>query len=199
MQPTADVQSISSVPGPIILPYLGKWPKIDPTAWIAPGAVVTGDTEIGSESSVWFACVLRGDVNFIRIGKRVNIQDGAICHVEIATASLILEDSVSVGHGAVLHGCTLKTGCLIGIGAKVLNHVVVGSESLIAAGSVLREGTNVPPGELWAGIPAVKKRDLNPEERKALYHTADRYVAYRLHYMGQHAEIPTESLPRKKS
>lgn len=186
------------MPGPIVLPYRGKWPTIDPTAWIAPGAVIVGDVTIGAASSVWFACVIRGDVNVVRIGSRVNIQDGAICHVEIANAALTLEDSVSVGHAAVLHGCTLRKACLIGIGARVLNHAEIGSESLIAAGSVVREGTIVPPGELWAGIPASKKRDLKPEERQALYNTADRYTIYRLHYMGQEVDIPAGLLPQKR-
>ena len=195
----ADLQSIKPVPGPIILPYRGKRPNIHLSAWIAPGAVVTGDTEIGPESSVWFGCVLRGDVNRIRIGCRVNIQDGVICHVEIATAALTIQDSVSVGHAAVLHGCTLQQGSLIGIGARVLNHAVIGTESLIAAGSVVREGTLVPPGELWAGIPAVKKRELNLEERKALYHTAERYAIYRLHYMGQDVDVPEHLLPKQRS
>ena len=181
-----------------MLPYLGKCPSFDPTAWIGPGAVVSGDVIIGAESSVWFACVIRGEVNTVRIGSRVNLQDGVICHVEIANAVLTLEDSVSVGHAAVLHGCTLRKGCLVGIGARVLNYAEIGTESLIAAGSVVREGTIVPPGELWAGIPASKKRDLKPEERQALYNTADRYAIYRLHYMGQDVEIPPELLPRKK-
>lgn len=143
--------------------------------------------------------MIRGDVNHIRIGKRVNVQDGVICHVQIALAALIIEDSVSIGHAAVLHGCTLKAGCLVGIGARVLDHAVVESESLIAAGSVMREGTIVPSGELWTGIPAVKKRDLRPEERKALWDTADRYVTYRLHYMGEGGDIPEDILPRRKT
>ncbi|HEY3294547.1 MAG TPA: gamma carbonic anhydrase family protein [bacterium] len=173
---------------PIILPFEGQFPTIHPTAWIAPGAVVIGDTVIGPESSVWFAAVIRGDVNRIRIGSKVNLQDGVICHVNVADAALTIEDKVSVGHGAMLHGCTLQMGCLVGIGARVLDHVVVGSQSLIAAGSVVREGTHVPSGELWAGIPAVKKRDLKPEEKLELLNTAEHYVLYRLHYMN--AEIP---------
>jgi gamma-carbonic anhydrase len=174
---------ITIVAAPIILPFDGHLPIIHDTAWVAPGAVVIGDTEIGEESSIWFGAVVRGDVNRIRIGRRVNIQDGAICHVNLADADLVIEDDVTIGHGAILHGCRLGAGCLIGIGARVLDHVVVGRESLIAAGSVVREGTKVPEGELWAGIPAAKKRDLKPEERQELLRNAAHYAEYRLHYM----------------
>jgi carbonic anhydrase/acetyltransferase-like protein (isoleucine patch superfamily) len=181
----------------LILPYQGKSPVIHDTVWLAPTAVVTGDTEIGAESSIWFGTVVRGDVNWIRIGKQVNLQDGVICHVTIAKAPLTLEDQVSVGHAAVVHGCTLKRGCLIGIGARVLDHAVVSEQSLVAAGSVVLENTIIPPGELWAGVPAKKKRDLSPEEQQGLLDTAARYVHYRLHYSGHTAEIPSEWLPKK--
>jgi gamma-carbonic anhydrase len=167
----------------LLLPYDGCLPRIHETAWIAPGAVVIGDTEIGAESSVWFGAVIRGDVNRIRIGRRVNIQDGAICHVNVGTAELIIADSVTVGHSVMLHGCKLAEGCLIGIGARVLDHAEIGRCSLIAAGSVVREGAKIPAGELWAGIPAVKKRDLTAEEQQELLHSADHYAEYRLHYM----------------
>ncbi|MFZ5434691.1 MAG: gamma carbonic anhydrase family protein [Calditrichota bacterium] len=171
--------------GSIILPFEGKFPEIHPTAWIAPGAVVIGDTEIGAESSVWFGAVIRGDVNIIRIGRRVNIQDGTICHVNYDDASLIIGDDVSIGHSVMLHGCRLETGCLIGIGARVLDKVVVGANSLVAAGSVVREGTIIPAGELWAGVPAIKKRDLTDEAKKEILATAEHYVQYRLHYMNK--------------
>jgi len=168
---------------PIILPFDGKMPVIHSSAWIAPSAVVIGDVEIGAESSVWFGTVIRGDVNIIRIGRRVNIQDGVICHVNYADASLLIEDEVSIGHSAMLHGCKLERGSLIGIGARVLDRAVVGSLSLVAAGSVIREGAKIAQGELWAGIPAVKKRDLSEQEKHELISTADHYVQYRLHYM----------------
>jgi gamma-carbonic anhydrase len=180
----------------IILPFRGKLPVIHPTAWIAPGAVVIGDTEIGAESSIWFGSVVRGDVNCIRIGSKVNLQDGVICHVNVADAALIIEDQVSAGHGAILHGCKLEMGCLVGIGARILDHVVVGSQSLVGAGSVVREGTHIPEGELWAGIPAVKKRDLKSEERNELLTIAEHYRQYRLRYMEmeEHAVEPRTPL-----
>jgi gamma-carbonic anhydrase len=175
--------SIGNMHKPIIFAFQGKSPQIHPTAWIAAGAVVIGDIEIGAESSVWFGAVLRGDVNIIRIGKRVNIQDGTIGHVNVDNASLIIEDDVTIGHSVMVHGCRLEHGCLIGIGARVLDHAVVGSYSLVAAGSVVREGCKIPAGELWAGIPAVKKRDLSEQEKQGLIDSATHYVEYRLHYM----------------
>jgi len=182
----------------LILPYEGLSPRIHDSAWLAPNATVTGDTEIGAECSLWFCTVVRGDVNWVRIGQKVNLQDGVICHVTIARAPLTIEDLVSVGHGAIVHGCTLKRGCLVGIGARVLDHAVVGEQSLVAAGSVVLEQTVIPAGELWAGVPAKKKRDLSPEERQGLLDTAERYVQYRLHYQGIQAEIPAEWLPQTK-
>lgn len=180
----------------LILPYRDLKPRIHESVWLAPNAVVTGDTEIGPDCSLWFGTVVRGDVNWIRIGARVNLQDGAICHVTIGRAPLTIEDSVSVGHAAVVHGCTLRRGCLIGIGARVLDHAVVGEQALVAAGSVVLEETVIPPGELWAGVPAKKKRDLSPEEQLGLLNTAERYVQYRLHYQGLEAEIPSAWLPK---
>lgn len=167
----------------IILPFKDQCPRIHLTAWIAPGAVVIGDTEIGEESSVWFGCVIRGDVNRIRIGRRVNVQDGTICHVNHGDAALTIEDEVSIGHSVMLHGCHLERGCLVGIGARVLDKAIIGAGSLVAAGSVVREGAVIPPGELWAGTPAVKKRELAPEAIREILATAEHYVQYRLHYM----------------
>lgn len=169
---------------------------IHESTWLAPTAVITGDVTIGAECSIWFGTVVRGDVNWIRIGDQVNLQDGVICHVTIAKAPLTIENRVSVGHAAVVHGCTLRQGCLIGIGARVLDHAVVGAESLIAAGSVVLEGSIVPPGELWAGVPAKKKRELSADERKGLLDTSARYVQYRLNYSGHTVDIPADWLPK---
>jgi carbonic anhydrase/acetyltransferase-like protein (isoleucine patch superfamily) len=180
---------------PIILPYRGIEPIIHESAWIAPGAVVIGNTVIGPESSVWFGAIIRGDVNTIRIGAKTNIQDGAICHVTISKAALEIEDLVTIAHGVIVHGCTLKSGCLVGIGARVLDQAVVGRGSVVAAGAVVLEGTIVPPGELWAGVPAKKRRDLSAEEIRGLLDIAERYVKYRLHYLGLEEQIPEELLP----
>jgi gamma-carbonic anhydrase len=168
---------------PLILPYDGKLPIIDPSAWIAPGSVIIGNATIGPECSVWFGAVIRADINEIRIGKRTNIQDGVVCHVNFGEASLIIGDDVSIGHSVMLHGCRIESGCLIGIGARILDRVVVGEGSLVAAGSVVREGAKIPPGELWAGAPAVKKKELTVEDREGLLKNAAHYVNFRLEYM----------------
>jgi carbonic anhydrase/acetyltransferase-like protein (isoleucine patch superfamily) len=197
MKPASLKLSTSNTTGALILPYDGKHPRIDATAWLAPGSVVIGDTVIGAESSVWFGAIVRGDVNTIRIGEKANIQDGAICHVTIARAPLEIQDLVTVAHAAVVHGCTLELGCLVGIGARVLDRAVVGAGSIVGAGAVVLEGSIIPAGELWAGVPAKKRRDLSAEEQQGLRDTAERYVLYRLAYMGEAQAIPADWLPRR--
>lgn len=166
-------------PQAIIRPFNNIWPKIDPTAFVAPGAVVIGDVVIGAESSIWYAVVLRGDDHRIVVGARSNIQDGAIVHVyndgktQHATE---IGDDVTVGHGAKLHGCRLADGCLVGIGAIVLDDAVVERQALVAAGSLVAPGKTVPEGQLWAGNPARFRRDLTPEERAHLAWNAGHYV-----------------------
>jgi len=139
-------------------------PKIHESAFVAENAVVIGDVEIGEESSVWFGSVLRGDVNFIRIGARTNVQDGSVIHVSSSTHPTIIEDEVTLGHRVTLHGCYIETGCLIGIGAIILDGVRVGRESLVAAGSLLTPNTQIPPRSLVMGSPARVKRDLTADE-----------------------------------
>lgn len=143
-------------------------PKIHETAYLTDDAMVIGDVEIGAEASVWYGSILRGDVNFIRIGARTNIQDGTIIHVSRQTHSTVLEDEVTVGHRVTLHGCYIETGCLIGIGAIVLDGVRVGANSLVAAGSLLTPNTIVPPRSLVMGSPAKVKRELSDAEVKDL-------------------------------
>ena len=143
-------------------------PKIHESALVTDDAIIIGDVEIGAESSVWFGSILRGDVNFIRIGERTNIQDGTIIHVSRDAHSTVLENEITVGHRATLHGCYIETGCLIGIGAIVLDGVRVGAHSLVAAGSLLTPNTIVPPRSLVMGSPAKVKRELSDEEVKDL-------------------------------
>ena len=163
-------------------------PKIHPTAYIADDAIVIGDVKIGEESSVWFGCVIRGDVNYIRIGARTNIQDMTMIHVSSKTHCTILEDEITVGHRVTLHGCHVERGCLIGIGAILLDGVRVGRSSLVAAGSLLTPGTQIPPNSLVLGSPAKVKRTLtnnelayldrswrNYVELKRLYETTDKH------------------------
>lgn len=152
------------------------FPTIHHTAFVVDDAVVIGDTEIGEDSSVWFGCVLRGDVNHIRVGRRTNIQDAAVVHVSSRDHPTILADDVTVGHRVTLHGCHVESNCLIGIGAILLDGVRVGRDSLVAAGSLLTPGTAIPPGSLVMGAPAKVKRPLSPQEIAAIAESAARYV-----------------------
>lgn len=156
----------------------GISPQIDPSAFIVDSAEIIGDVIIGKECSVWFNAVLRGDVNYIRIGDRTNIQDGCLLHVRHKQYPLIIGSNVTVGHGAILHGCVVKDYCLIGMGAIVLDNAAIGQYSLVAAGSVVREQMNVPEGVLIAGMPAKVVRQLNNEERQMLEQSAMNYIEY---------------------
>ncbi len=151
-------------------------PKIHETAFVAENAVIIGDVEIGEQSSVWYGSILRGDVNYIRIGKRTNIQDASVVHVSSKTHPTVLEDEITLGHRVTLHGCYIETGCLIGIGAIILDGVRVGENSLVAAGSLLTPDTIIPPRSLVMGMPAKVKRELDDEEIKNLERFWRNYV-----------------------
>jgi carbonic anhydrase/acetyltransferase-like protein (isoleucine patch superfamily) len=157
-------------------------PRVHPSAFIDDSAQIIGDVEIGEESSVWMCSVLRGDVHWIRIGKRTNIQDGTIVHVMNGTHSTTIGDNVTIGHGAIVHGCTIEDQCLIGMGAILLNGAHVGHGSIVAAGSLLTEGMRVPPKSLVMGSPAKVKRLLTQAEVADIQAYADRYVEYRKDY-----------------
>lgn len=156
----------------------GVLPRIDPSAFIVDGAQIIGDVVIGKQSSVWFNAVIRADVNYIRIGDRTNIQDGCLLHVRHEQYPLIIGSDVTVGHGAILHACTIGDCCLIGMGAVVLDNVRVGRHCLIAAGSVVRENTVIPDGVLVAGVPAKVVRQLEDEEKHTLERSAKNYLDY---------------------
>jgi gamma-carbonic anhydrase len=162
----------------MIIPYRGITPKIHPSVFIAEGAQIIGDVEIGAESSVWFNTVIRGDVHYIRIGERTNIQDNCVLHVTHDTYPLIIGSDVTVGHGAILHAATIKDRCLIGMGATVLDDATVGPYALVAAGSLVLEHFEVPEGALVAGVPARIKRMLSDEERQQILQSAQNYVDY---------------------
>ena len=166
----------------MIRPHRGRVPRVHATAYIDPSAQVVGDVEIGEESGVWMCVVIRGDVNRIRIGRRTNIQDGAVLHGMLHTHPVAIGDEVTIGHGAVVHGCTIDDRCLIGMGAILLNGSRVGSESIVAAGTLLVEGMQVPPRSLVMGSPGKVKRPLTDEEVAEIQQYADRYVSYRLDY-----------------
>ena len=166
----------------MLRPYRGQVPRVHPSAFIDDSAQVIGDVEIGEESSVWMCVVVRGDVNRIRIGRRSNIQDGTIVHVMKDTHPTVIGDDVTVGHAAVVHGCTIEDRCLIGMGAILLNGVHVGSGSIIAAGTLVPEGTQIPPRSLVMGSPGKVRRTLSDADLDEIQMYADRYVAYRLDY-----------------
>jgi len=157
-------------------------PQIHATAFIAEDAIVIGDVEVGEDASVWFGSIIRGDVNFIRIGARTNIQDGTIIHVSSRTHATVLEDNITVGHRVTLHGCHVESGCLIGIGAILMDGVRVGRNSLVAAGSLLTPSTQIPPNSLVMGSPAKVKRQLTDDELAYLDKSWRNYVELKKHY-----------------
>jgi carbonic anhydrase/acetyltransferase-like protein (isoleucine patch superfamily) len=169
----------------MIRPFRGKHPRIHPTAFIEASAQVIGDVEIGEHSSVWFNAVVRGDVFYIRIGDRTNIQDGTVVHVTNGTHATILEDEVTVGHNVTLHGCHVERGCLVGMGSIVMDDVRVGAESIVAAGALVSPGTIVPPRSLVMGVPARVKRPLTAEEVAGLAQYWKNYVGYTEQYKSE--------------
>lgn len=167
---------------PIILPYNGIYPKIAPTAFIAPGAVVIGDVEIGEETNVWFGCVIRGDVNTIRIGNRTNIQDGTVIHVTRKTGPTTVGSNVTIGHRALLHACTLEDECFVGMGAILLDFATVEKGGMLAAGAQLTPNKHVPGGQLWAGNPAKFFREMTAQESDFILQSAQNYVTHGYEY-----------------
>lgn len=163
----------------------GNSPSVHERAWVAPGAVLTGAVTLGDESSVWYTCVLRADMEPITIGDRSNVQDGAVVHTDPGFP-VTIGNGVTIGHRAVVHGCTVGDDVLIGMGAVVMNGVSIGAGSLVAAGAVLTQGMQVPPGSMVAGLPGKVRREISDDERTMLDLSAAAYV----HYAGLHAEAP---------
>lgn len=155
----------------------GSSPEVHETAFVAAGAVLAGRVHLAADSSVWYNAVLRAEAEDIRIGERSNLQDNVSCHVDTGFP-LTLGTDVSVGHNAVLHGCTIEDGVLVGMHATVLNGAVVGAGSLLAAGTVVLEGAQIPPGSLVAGVPGKVRRPLTDDERAGLLHNASAYLAH---------------------
>ena len=167
----------------MILPFNGSTPRIASTAFVADSADLIGDVTLGEHSSVWFRCVLRADIHYIRIGARSNIQDGAVLHGMKDLYPVILGDDVTVGHNVTLHGCVIESCCLIGMGSVVLNNVRIGKNSIIAAGSLVTEGTVVPPRSLFMGSPAQFRRHLTDADLDLIRRYAANYVAYKDAYL----------------
>ncbi len=180
----------------MIRSYRGARPRIAPGAYVDQSAQVIGDVEIGERSSVWMCAVVRGDVHFIRIGTETNIQDNSVLHVYRVEHPLVLGDRVTVGHSVTLHGCTIESDCLIGMGAVILNGARIGWGSIIAAGAVVTEGTIVPPKSLFMGMPARFKRQLGDDDLQVIRRHAANYVEYAATYLAEcGAEIRPE-MPR---
>jgi carbonic anhydrase/acetyltransferase-like protein (isoleucine patch superfamily) len=155
--------------------FLGQPPRIDATAYVAPQATVIGDVRLGARSSVWPACVLRGDINYIAVGDGSNIQDGAVVHLADEFPAII-GCYVTVGHLAVIHACTIEDECLIGMNATILDGAVIGAQSIIGAGALVTKGTKIPPGSLVLGAPAKVVRALTDNEKAALRESAEKYI-----------------------
>ena len=164
---------------PLIKPVRGFTPQIGENTYLADNATIIGDVVIGRDSSVWFNTVIRGDVNSIRIGNRVNIQDGAVLHTLYQKSVIEIGNDVSIGHNVVIHGATIKDGALIGMNATVLDHAVVGEGALVAAGSVVLSNTQIEPGSIYAGVPAkfIKKIDLE-QSKEINQKIAKNYLMY---------------------
>lgn len=165
-----------------VLPFEGHWPTVAGDTFVAPGAWVIGQVEIGAQSSVWYNCVVRGDEEPIRIGNRSNIQDGSIVHTSSGRADTWIGDDVLIGHMCVIHGCRLEDRAFVGMGATILDHAVIESDAMLAAGSLLTPGKRIPSGQLWAGRPAKFMRELSPEDIADNKRAVDEYVRLAMHH-----------------
>lgn len=164
---------------PVILPVRGISPKIPEDCFVAPNATIVGDVAMGAQCSVWFNAVIRGDVNSILMGDKVNVQDGACIHCTYQKAKTVIGNNVSIGHNAIVHGCTVEDNVLIGMGAIVMDRARIGNGSIIAAGAVVLEDTDVAPGSIYAGVPAKKVKEISPELLSGeIDRIANNYVMY---------------------
>lgn len=163
----------------LILPVKGVLPTIGDNCFLAPNATIVGDVEMGNDCSVWFNAVIRGDVNSIRMGNKVNVQDGAVIHCTYEKTTVTIGNNVSIGHNALVHGCVLADNVLVGMGAIVMDNVTVGSNVIIAAGAVVLENTVIEPGCIYAGVPAKKVKDISQELINGeINRIADNYLMY---------------------
>lgn len=164
---------------PVILPVKGVSPKFGKNCFIAPNATLAGDVIMGDDCSIWFQAVVRGDVNSIRMGNKVNVQDGAVIHCTFQKTKTIIGNNVSIGHHAIVHGCTVEDNVLIGMGAIVMDNAFIGTNSIIAAGAVVLENTRVEPGSIYAGVPAKKIKNISEELiHGEINRIANNYIKY---------------------
>ncbi|MBS1734824.1 MAG: gamma carbonic anhydrase family protein [Bacteroidetes bacterium] len=170
---------------PVILPVNGVSPQMGQDCYVAPNATIVGDVQMGDQCSVWFNAVVRGDVNSIRIGNKVNVQDGAVIHCTFERTQAIIGNNVSIGHNAIVHGCVIDNNVLIGMGAIVMDNARIGSNSIIAAGAVVLENTVVEPGSIYAGVPAKKVKDVSQELiHGEINRIAENYIRYSSWFKG---------------
>jgi carbonic anhydrase/acetyltransferase-like protein (isoleucine patch superfamily) len=175
-------------PGAIILPYLGAWPEIADTAFVAPGAVVIGNVTLGEDVSVWFNTTLRGDIAPISIGSGSNVQDGSVVHVN-SDAPVVVGERTTIGHTAIVHGTTIGDDVMIGMGAIIMSYTRIGSGSVIAAGALLTERTIVEPGSIMVGVPAKQRSELDRRQQEALSAISGRYVGVQANYRAMLREL----------
>lgn len=168
----------------ILRAYDGKTPRLGDRVFVAENAALIGDVELGDDASIWYGTTVRGDVNRIRIGSRTNVQDNCTIHVNHDQWATVIGDEVTIGHGAIVHGCTVERGALIGMGSRVLDGAMIGESALVGAGTLVPEGMRVPPRVLVVGVPARVKRDLTEEELARLDQSWRHYVAYKDRYLG---------------
>ncbi|QRR02587.1 gamma carbonic anhydrase family protein [Dyadobacter sandarakinus] len=168
----------------------GFTPQIGAGGWLADNAVIVGDVTMGTHCTVWFNAVVRGDVNSIRIGHHTNIQDGVVVHCTYQKFATTIGDHVSIGHNAIVHGCTIEDNVLIGMGAIVMDGVIVGKGSIIAAGAIVTQGQKIPPGTIYAGNPARYLKDVSPEHDAMIRRTADNYITYSGWFREEEGSVP---------
>lgn len=175
-----------------ILPVLGKAPQFGDNCFVAPNATIVGDVVMGNDCSIWFNAVIRGDVHYIRMGNKVNIQDGAVIHCTYQKNPTEIGNNVSIGHNALVHGCTIEDDVLIGMGAIVMDRCVIHSNSIVAAGAVLLEGTVVEAGSIYAGVPAKKVKDISRELiHGEIDRIANNYIKY-ASWFSEHNDAPVK-------
>jgi carbonic anhydrase/acetyltransferase-like protein (isoleucine patch superfamily) len=166
----------------MILPYRGRWPQVHETAFVAPSADLIGDVALGASASVWFQCVLRGDVGSIKVGNRSNVQDQSVIHSTRGMSTVEIGEDVTIGHRVTLHGCRIGDRVLVGMGSIILDNAEIGSDSIVGAGSLILKGARIPAGSLVMGSPAKVVRELKAEERARIAESAVNYVAYATEY-----------------
>ena len=169
---------------PLILPVKGKTPQLGQNCFVADNATIVGDVVLGTECSIWFNAVIRGDVNSIRIGNKTNIQDGAVIHCTYQKAATTIGNNVSIGHRAIVHGCRVEDNVLIGMGAIVMDNALLQKNTIVAAGAIVLENTICESGFIYAGVPAKKVKQLSPEQIAGLEKTANNYVMYSSWFSG---------------